>query len=398
MHTYNIYVETDYYSIVDNNFTYPILNKILSENYKDHDPKLMSDSEYLENSVFIIGAYSINNLISYAEKLSKLQNKKLLVLIPQSTLSFKGFHSHALLEHVKNFIRLASIKNENVYVISRLETDQEFIHEVIPNCNFHYFDVWLYEFFYEYVDKWSGFTKTLGKRNLKNFLNKKFAVFSNRFEYDRFTFYCNLAKHGILDNAHYSFGNLSTTGKGSSARCFNNDELLASIAHYANNTKKQKIETWIKGIPYYLCSDPTNTHALEINDACNSSNLNIVIENFSNQHDGFISEKTYRPMYLKKPFIVYSMPGCLEILRKLGYKTFHPYIDESYDLEDDVIKRRKLIFKEITRLNKMPYEDLQSLVTTMSAICSHNHRVLVNHHYHAGWPDKFVIENIAKWA
>lgn len=394
---FNIYVENDYGTIVDNNFSYPIVNKILSGNLRVDNLKLLSDAEYAENSVFMLGTNSIGNLSAYSQKLSKIHNKKLLVLIPQSTLSFKGFHSHNFLENIKNFIEMACIKNEDVYVISRLQTDKEFIHKIIPNCHHHYFDVWLYEFFHEYFDKWTHRTDIPNSVCTNKFLNKKFAVFSNRFEYDRFTFYCDLAKHGILDNAHYSFGNLSSTAKGALAQCFGNDELLASIAHYKNNVEKQKIETWIKNIPYYLCSDPTNTHAFEINEACSNADLNIVIENFCNVHDGFISEKTYRPMYLKKPFIVYSMPGCLEIIRKLGYQTFHPYIDESYDLEDDIVKRKKMILSEIIRLNKMSNEQFKSLFKHMSDICSHNHQVLANHHYHSEWPAEFTIEHIAKW-
>ena len=394
---FNIYVESDYYSILDNNFTRPILDKILDKNYRDSDPRLMSDVEYIENSVFIIGANSVNNLTTYAEKLSKIYNKKLLVLIPQSTLSFRGFQSHVFLERIRDFIELSSIKNQDVYVISRLQTDQEFIHDIIPNCHHHYFDVWLYEFFYEYIDKWSHLTNMPSSIYTNNFLNKRFAVFSNRFEYDRFTFYCNLAKHGILDNAHYSFGNLiGHTGNDNTRPItpIGNDELLSRIAHYQNNDKRQKIESWIKDIPYYISNDLTNSYAFEVNEACSNADLNIVIENFSNLHDGFISEKTYRPIYLKKPFIVYSMPGCLEILRKLGYRTFHPYIDESYDLEDDIVKRRKLIFKEINRLNNMSHEDFQSLITTVDAICSHNHQLLIYKNYHSEWPSEFTIEAI----
>ena len=45
----------------------------------------------------------------------------------------------------------------------------------------------------------------------------------------------------------------------------------------------------------------------------------------------FITEKTYRNIKYKKPFIIMGQHISLASLHKLGYKTFHPLIDESYD-------------------------------------------------------------------
>ena len=65
----------------------------------------------------------------------------------------------------------------------------------------------------------------------------------------------------------------------------------------------------------------------------------------------FLSEKIYKPMAFKHPFIVFAQPGILKQLREYGYKTFHPFIDESYDDEKDDIKRFDMVVAEIERLN-----------------------------------------------
>ena len=65
----------------------------------------------------------------------------------------------------------------------------------------------------------------------------------------------------------------------------------------------------------------------------------------------FLSEKTFKPMLYLQPFIMISVPKTLELLRNLGFKTFHPYINESYDVETDPIKRFSLIEQEIKKLN-----------------------------------------------
>ena len=46
------------------------------------------------------------------------------------------------------------------------------------------------------------------------------------------------------------------------------------------------------------------------------------------------------------------MPGFLRAMRELGWLTFHPYIDESYDDEKDDDKRMEMIVAELTRLSK----------------------------------------------
>ena len=63
-----------------------------------------------------------------------------------------------------------------------------------------------------------------------------------------------------------------------------------------------------------------------------------------------ISEKTYRCFAMLHPFVVFGRPGILAELRRQGFKTFSPWIDESYDMIEDDDARFNAIFKEISRL------------------------------------------------
>ena len=63
----------------------------------------------------------------------------------------------------------------------------------------------------------------------------------------------------------------------------------------------------------------------------------------------FFSEKTFIPIYLQKPFFMFNGYNALESLKKLGYMTFHPIIDESYDKIEDDAERCIAIAKEIKR-------------------------------------------------
>lgn len=73
---------------------------------------------------------------------------------------------------------------------------------------------------------------------------------------------------------------------------------------------------------------------------------------FYNSHldSTFITEKTFRSIACKHPFIIMSRPKTLYHLRKMGYKTFGHVIDESYDDIQDDGTRFFAIVEEIKRL------------------------------------------------
>ena len=52
---------------------------------------------------------------------------------------------------------------------------------------------------------------------------------------------------------------------------------------------------------------------------------------YPNVTSTFITEKTYRPIINRHPFVIQSTAGFLENLHKKGFITFSKYIDESYD-------------------------------------------------------------------
>ena len=80
--------------------------------------------------------------------------------------------------------------------------------------------------------------------------------------------------------------------------------------------------------------------------------ISIVAETLDDDKIFFPTEKTAKPMWCNKPFIVLSGKGFLKNLRDIGFKTFHPVIDESYDDIDDTYERTKSAFKSFIDLSK----------------------------------------------
>jgi hypothetical protein len=89
-----------------------------------------------------------------------------------------------------------------------------------------------------------------------------------------------------------------------------------------------------------------------------------------------ISEKTFKPILNRHPFMILGVTGVLRLLRQLGYRTFSPYIDESYDDEPDFVKRSFMIAKETERLCSLRGKDLQDFLINCRSIVEHNFKVL----------------------
>ena len=68
------------------------------------------------------------------------------------------------------------------------------------------------------------------------------------------------------------------------------------------------------------------------------------------------TEKTYKFIMAKIPFVLCGMPGALAVLRELGYKTFSPWINEAYDTIENDEDRAVAIAEEIERLCSMSDE------------------------------------------
>lgn len=64
------------------------------------------------------------------------------------------------------------------------------------------------------------------------------------------------------------------------------------------------------------------------------------------QHGYFYTEKTNKPIATKTPFLTVSTKGYLEYLRSLGFKTFDSLIDESYDQQDTIEDRVRLMLDQ----------------------------------------------------
>jgi len=102
------------------------------------------------------------------------------------------------------------------------------------------------------------------------------------------------------------------------------------------------------------------------------SYIHIVTETFQAKGQTFFSEKIFKPIYLQQIFILVGAQHDLKGLQSLGYKTFHPIIDERYDDISDDEERLIAISKEIEKLIKLSDEQLIEIYKECNDIIVHN--------------------------
>lgn len=94
-----------------------------------------------------------------------------------------------------------------------------------------------------------------------------------------------------------------------------------------------------------------------------------------------LTEKTFKPIVSKMPFILVGPYNNLEYLREYGFKTFAPWIDEGYDKIKDPIDRMEAIGSELKRLCSYTTDELKDMLVEMKPVLEHNYRLFYSHEF-----------------
>ena len=143
-----------------------------------------------------------------------------------------------------------------------------------------------------------------------------------------------------------------------------------SIKNYSNITHEE-----IPNLSNYVYE------GLYLSKAMESVDFNIVVETHLNR-DVFdwplITEKIFRNVSYDMPFIVLGPPQTLYWFRQLGYSTFHPYIDESYDEINNDFIRIKSALKEISKLIALSDTEMKKFKNKCKPIHEKNKQNFLN--------------------
>jgi len=232
-------------------------------------------------------------------------------------------------------------------------------------------------------------------------VNKKFSAMARLHRPWRSYIMCRLKEQGLLSDFHYSFvgcendmgdaiaksqkDNLDitvvlTTGDWKIIRV--TDKIKHDLSAVCNYTVSKEINDFIEQCPHYIEKEYFKSDA-ETPRELFASDIHLIIENgfFDLKESAYtrrsfeMGEKTWKPISAAKPFLVYSDQGYLENLRYIGFKTFSPYINESYDKEENPKLRAEQIIQEIERINRLSPTDYLTLLNNCKEIAEHNYKL-----------------------
>lgn len=104
---------------------------------------------------------------------------------------------------------------------------------------------------------------------------------------------------------------------------------------------------------------------------------NIVNETVFYYNKLHLTEKIFKPITCRRPFILVAAPGNLAYLKSYGFQTFNSWIDESYDQEVEFDKRLDKIVNEIKKISELNYKELKEMHQEMQSVLKYN----FNHFY-----------------
>jgi hypothetical protein len=105
---------------------------------------------------------------------------------------------------------------------------------------------------------------------------------------------------------------------------------------------------------------------------------NVVTETNFYDEKLHLTEKIFKPIAIKRPFILVSAPGNLAYLKSYGFMSFDKWIDESYDTEPDPDIRLQMIVKEISKLCQLTKQELDTMYQEMQEVLEYNHNHFFN--------------------
>jgi hypothetical protein len=122
-----------------------------------------------------------------------------------------------------------------------------------------------------------------------------------------------------------------------------------------------------------------------------NSLISLVTETNFREHNVSLTEKSFKPLKEKHPFIIVGSAYSLQSLRDLGFQTFNDFWDESYDLQHNHYKRMAAIVDLCLEISKWDINKVLEFRRKVKPILEHNFNLMKER------PEANVSKKIAKY-
>lgn len=312
------------------------------------------------------------------KQLSALRKKKCFLLLDQS---HEGYHTDWLFEWFHAACAQYGISAcRLIYVTGNLAAAQQYNEWCLVQNVDDKMCVIPYIHFEKYIHERASNQRYLlptttahVEYKTKNITNiKLYNAFQKRTRPHRIWLFDSLYKNGLLDDGINSM-NAFAFHKGFYEGRMLDQAVYDSYRHllpmYPRNNLKEIEKQGFEGPMGSLFESDLN------HQATLDTWISVISEASFAENTCFISEKTFKPIANRHPFILYGNKHSLRFLRDLGYKTFYEFIDESYD-DLESWDRLNAIIKILKDIKVMPDEKKIDWFSSMKEILDHNFKVL----------------------
>ena len=150
---------------------------------------------------------------------------------------------------------------------------------------------------------------------------------------------------------------------------------LLDTKSFSLDFKTEPVEVLEKN-GHYMPDGPFSSPNINYRKSFLDSFVCIINETRFAQPTGNVSEKVIDAINYANPFILVAPPKSLEMIKKIGIKTFSDFWDESYDQEENHNKRMKMIFNLIDEINEKSVDELNAIYKQMIPILKHNREII----------------------
>jgi hypothetical protein len=288
------------------------------------------------------------------------------------------FYDFTKLIFNKKRVSFKHVQHSNRFNIIAVSEHSKLIHEYAKSENYY---IWYYFF--------HGFAALDWYRDFQYFEPQSFDRFDKVFIcYNHLT--SNLRSYrlhlvsNLIEQGLIKYGRVSLFHNGW-------QETIRDPLNPLDNRARLKIKNTLKHIKEPLIIDtdsPTGTLSATVNfDDLTSAMWHVVTETIYFDPKLHLTEKIFKPIVAKRPFILVGAPGNLAYLKSYGFKTFNRWIDESYDLEEDHYIRIEKITLEIAKLCAMSPALLEQVFQEMQEVLEYNFN-----HFYGNFKDIIVDE------
>jgi hypothetical protein len=103
--------------------------------------------------------------------------------------------------------------------------------------------------------------------------------------------------------------------------------------------------------------------------------LHVVTETCFWESKKHLTEKIFKPIVARQPFLLLGCAHNLDYLKSYGFKTFDSWWDESYDSIEDPIERIKAVVNIIYDITRLSNDKLEDMLKEMNDVLEHNYQL-----------------------